>query len=52
MVTKGRISRFLSIALVTFIIATQAIFVGTAAFAENREKEESQTQINIWETAD
>jgi hypothetical protein len=51
-VTKGRISRFLSIALVTFIIATQAIFVGTAAFAENREKEESQTQINIWETAD
>lgn len=52
MVTKGRISRFLSIALVTFIIATQAIFVGTAAFAENREKEESQTQINIWETAE
>ncbi|RNC28629.1 MAG: hypothetical protein AWM53_01288 [Candidatus Dichloromethanomonas elyunquensis] len=50
MFTEKRISRFLAVALVTFIVATQAIFIGTAAFAENREKE-SQQEINIWDTA-
>ncbi|NLI93936.1 MAG: hypothetical protein GX434_17595 [Peptococcaceae bacterium] len=51
MITEKRISRFLAVALVTFMLATQAIFLGTAAFAENREKE-SQKEINIWETAE
>ncbi len=47
MVTKGRISRFLAMALVVFVIATQAIFLGTAVFAENREEEELTSTKNM-----
>jgi len=51
LVTEKRISRFFAVALVAFMVATQAIFLGTAAFAENREKE-VQTDIKIQETAE
>lgn len=51
MSTKGRISRFLVIALVTMIIGTRAIFLETATFAENRENDEL-TNSNILETAE
>jgi hypothetical protein len=50
-VTEGRISRFLAIALVTIILASQAIFLGAASFTGNREKE-NKKEINIWQTAD
>ncbi len=51
MVTEGRISRFLALAVVTIVILSQAIFLGTATFAENREKE-NQKEIDIWGTAE
>lgn len=51
MVTDGKISRFLAITLAIVLIATQALFVEAATFAENREKEEL-TEVNVWKTAE
>lgn len=49
----GRISRFFTIAFVTLTIVTQAMFIGTAVFAEDREKQDStETIIKTAETAE
>lgn len=51
MVTKKRMCRFFAIALV-FMLTLQAIILGTAAFAENREKEITTNLIFTETTAE
>lgn len=51
MVREGRLSRFLALALVTVVIAVQGIAIGTAAFADYREKEK-QTAAYVGEPAE
>ncbi|MGI6450790.1 MAG: hypothetical protein ACOX3R_11045 [Desulfitobacteriia bacterium] len=45
MVREGRLSRFLALALVTVVIAVQGIAIGTAAFADYREKGETNSSL-------